>query len=340
MIRLFEALLNELEAGRGAVLCSILASSGSAPRGAGARMLVRADGTTLGTVGGGAVELHAAELAREALRTGKSAVQGFILRPNDVADIGMICGGSVTVYLQYFDPGDAAARSLVADALRLLRGGRVNAWLVMRLSGSTLTDMGLFDEQDGLTHTACIAPDALRPLLKSRAVLQKGDPAYYVEPLVQTGRVYLFGGGHVGRALVPALAYVGFRVTVFDNRPAVAVPEAFPGAECVLLGDYRDIGAKVTLLPEDYVVIMTPGHQADFEVLEQALRRPTAYVGCIGSRHKVAATRARLLAAGLTDADADRIHSPIGLDIGAETPEEIAVSIAAELIAVRARRMA
>ena len=108
----------------------------------------------------------------------------------------------------------------------------------------------------------------------------------------------------------------------------------------MLLGDYRDIGAKVTLLPEDYVVIMTPGHQADFEVLEQALRRPTAYVGCIGSRHKVAATRARLLAAGLTDADADRIHSPIGLDIGAETPEEIAVSIAAELIAVRARRMA
>ena len=116
MIRLFEALLNELEAGRGAVLCSILASSGSAPRGAGARMLVRADGTTLGTVGGGAVELHAAELAREALRTGKSAVQGFILRPNDVADIGMICGGSVTVYLQYFDPGDAAARTLVLEA--------------------------------------------------------------------------------------------------------------------------------------------------------------------------------------------------------------------------------
>ena len=85
------------------------------------------------------------------------------------------------------------------------------------------------------------------------------------------------------------------------------------------------------------MVIMTPGHQADYEVLEQALRVPTAYVGCIGSRHKVAATRARLLDAGLTEADVDRMHSPIGLEIGAETPEEIAVSIAAEMIQVRSR---
>lgn len=340
MIRLFEALLAELESGRGAVLCSILASSGSAPRGAGAKMLVRADGTTLGTVGGGAVELRAAQLALEALRAGRSAVEGFILRPNDVADIGMICGGNVTVYLQYFDPADLAARALIGDVLRLLREGRVNAWLVMRLSGSTLTDMGLYDEENGLSHTSCIGEEALRPLLRSRAVLQKGDPAYYVEPIVRTGRVYVFGGGHVGKALVPVLAHVGFRVTVFENRPAFAVPEAFPQAERVILGDYRDIGAKVRLQPEDYVVIMTPGHQADYEVLEQALRFPTAYVGCIGSRHKVAATRARLLEAGLTDADADRIHSPIGLDIGAETPEEIAVSIAAEMIAVRARHTA
>lgn len=338
MVRLFETLLNELTSGRGAVMCSILASSGSTPRGAGAKMLVLEEGATLGTVGGGAVELHAARLARQALQDRTSAVQGFILRPNDVADIGMICGGNVTVYLQYFDPADAAARALIGDIVGLLKSGRANAWLVLQLSGSTLVSMGVYDEINGLAHTDCLTTEQLQPLLKSRAVLQKGDPAYYVEPLVRTGRVYVFGGGHVGRALVPVLCSVGFRVTVFENRPAFAVPEAFPGAEQVILGDYRNIGEHVRLCPEDYAVIMTPGHQADYEVLEQALRLPTAYVGCIGSRHKIATTRARLLAAGLTEADADRIHSPIGLDIGAETPEEIAVSIAAEMIQVRARR--
>ena len=337
MTHLFETLLRELEAGRGAVLCSILASSGSTPRGAGAKMLVLADGSSLGTVGGGAVELHAARLAQQALRDRTSAVQGFILRPNDVADIGMICGGNVTVYLQYFDPDDREARALIRDILSLLQSGRTNAWLVLQLSGSTLVSMGVYDETNGLTHTDCLTKEELLPLLKSRAVLQKGDPAYYVEPLVRTGRVYVFGGGHVGKALVPVLAGVGFRVTVFENRPAFAVPEAFPAAEHVILGDYRNIGEHVRLKPEDYVVIMTPGHQADYEVLEQALRVPTAYVGCIGSRHKVAATRARLLDAGLTEADVDRMHSPIGLEIGAETPEEIAVSIAAEMIQVRSR---
>lgn len=337
MTRLFETLLRELEAGRGAVLCSILASSGSTPRGAGAKMLVLEDGSSLGTVGGGAVELHAARLAQQALADRASTVQGFILRPNDVADIGMICGGNVTVYLQYFDPADAAARALIGDILHLLQSGRTNAWLVLELSGSTLVSMGVYDEANGLTHTDCLTKEKLLPLLRSRAVLQKGEPAYYVEPLVRTGRVYVFGGGHVGKALVPVLAGAGFRVTVFENRPAFAVAEAFPAAERVILGDYRNIGAHVQLCPEDYVVIMTPGHQADYEVLEQTLRVPTAYVGCIGSRHKVAATRARLLEAGLTDADADRIHSPIGLDIGAETPEEIAVSIAAEMIRVRSR---
>ena len=340
MLRLFSTLLNELNAGRGAVLCSILASSGSTPRGAGAKMLVLENGATLGTVGGGAVELHATELGKQALLERKSAVQGFILRPNDVADIGMICGGNVTVYLQYFDPGDAAARALIRDIVSLLQNGDTNAWLVLQLSGSTLVSMGIYDEARGLTHTDCLTDAELRPLLRSRAVLQKGDPAFYVEPLVRTGRVYVFGGGHVGRALVPVLASVGFRVTVFENRPAFAVPEAFPAAEQVILGDYRNIFEHVSLCPEDYVVIMTPGHQADYEVLEQALRQPTAYVGCIGSRHKVAATRARLLEAGLTEADVERVHSPIGLDIGGETPEEIAVSIAAEMIRVRARRAA
>lgn len=336
MIRLFETLASELSAGRGAVLCSILASSGSSPRGAGARMLVLADGSTHGTVGGGAVELHTAALAREALRSGKSRVQAFLLHKNEVADIGMICGGNVRVYFQYFDPAEAETRALIAELIALLKSGRTNAWLVLELSGEVLVNMGLYDARRGLIHAGTLSEAAIRPLLKNRAVWQSGEPSYYVEPLVRVGRVYVFGGGHVGKALVPVLASVGFRVTVFEDRPAFAVPEAFPQAEAVVLGDYGRIGERVTLEPEDYAVIMTPGHQADYEVLRAVLSSETAYVGCIGSRHKVALTQKRLREDGIAEEKILSVHSPIGLDIGGETPEEIAVSIAAELIAVRA----
>ena len=175
-------------------------------------------------------------------------------------------------------------------------------------------------------------------MLRARAVYREGEESWYVEPVSRAGRVYIFGGGHVGRALVPVLAGVEFRVTVFDNRPDFAKQEAYPDADCVILGDYQDIREKVCIGPEDYVVIMTPGHQADREVLLQAMRSPATYIGCIGSRGKVAKTRERLRGDGFTEAEIDRVHAPIGLPILAETPEEIAISIAAEMIEHRARR--
>ena len=149
---------------------------------------------------------------------------------------------------------------------------------------------------------------------------------------------YIFGGGHVGTALAPVLASVGFRVVIYDNRPDFAKPDHYPSAEQVILGDYLDIGAHLTLTENDYVCIMTPGHQADREVLLQALRSPATYIGCIGSRHKIAATNAYLMANGIPEADLSRVHAPIGLEIYGQTPAEIAVSVAAEMIRHRALR--
>ena len=148
--------------------------------------------------------------------------------------------------------------------------------------------------------------------------------------------MYIFGGGHVGKALAPVLDKIGFNVTVYDYRPGLVTKENTPGAKEIIIGDYSDIFSKVTITPYDYVVIMTPGHQADFEVLNQILKTPATYIGCIGSRTKVAATTKRLKDAGYTDKDISRIHSPIGLPIMAQTPDEIAISIAAELIKHRA----
>ena len=175
-------------------------------------------------------------------------------------------------------------------------------------------------------------------MLRADAVTKKGEPRYYVEPLTRAGYAYIFGGGHVGAALVPVLASVDFRVVVYDNRPGFATPEHYPQAERVILGDYLDIGAHLTLTENDYVCIMTPGHQADREVLLQAMRSPATYIGCIGSRHKIASTNAYLMENGIPETELARIHAPIGLDILGQTPAEIAVSIAAELILHRAKR--
>lgn len=337
MKTLFRAMAQTLEAGQDTVLCSILASSGSTPRGAGAKMAVFEDGSTLGTIGGGAVELAAARQAFQVFTTGESYLKGFCLSPNEVEDIGMICGGNVTVYYQFLDHKRPEDLSFVQRVCQLLEED-TDAWLVSRLEGGKVVGAGIFDRDRGLQFMDRSEEAALLPHLKYRSIYLKGQSSCYIEPIVQKGQVYIFGGGHVGRALAPVLRDIDFRVTVYDNRPQLAQPGQFPAEIGFILGDYRDIGAHITLTQSDYVVIMTPGHQADYEVLEQALRTPATYVGCIGSRHKVAATQARLLQAGLTRADLERIHSPIGLEIGADTPKEIAISVAAQLIAHRAAR--
>ena len=146
----------------------------------------------------------------------------------------------------------------------------------------------------------------------------------------------IFGGGHVGHATVGALSRVGFDCTLFDCRPEFAQSELHPGAHRVILGDYQDIAASLTFDEHDYVFIMSHSHKFDYAILEQALRQPLAYVGFMGSRRKIAMARDLMHKAGIPDEVLDTVHMPIGLEIEAETPEEIAVSVAAECILHRA----
>lgn len=320
---LVQKVMNAVEHGEPVVLCTILASSGSSPRGAGARMAVFSDGSTCGTVGGGAVELLAVQEALDVLKTGKTHMHAFCLAPEQVASIGMICGGNVTIYFQYLTHEDLPVLYQLRHALQT----DANSWLYLQIRDGNVEQFKILAEDE-----------ATGPLFKTCAVLLTDDVTRYAEPLVRAGRVYLFGGGHVGQALVPVLAGVGFRITVFDNREALAVQENFPLAEQVILGDYENIADKVTLTENDYAVIMTPGHQADFSLLTQVLRQKMRYVGCIGSRHKVVRTQQLLREAGITEEAIASIHSPIGLPILAETPAEIAISIAAEMIRCRAEK--
>lgn len=339
MEKLFTALAAQLDRGRGAVLCRVVARRGSAPRGTGASMLALEDGRTLGTIGGGAVELQAERLARKLLAERASRLETYRLSAGDGAEGGMICGGELEVYFQYFDPADRAGRETLDAALALLRKPAAS-WLVTALDGSGWC-MGTYDRENGLEGLDTPEAD-LEPLLGGRGVLTRlGDRLLYVEPLAQAGTVYLFGAGHVARALAGILAMADFRTVVYDQRPEAVSQEAFPSAAERICGPFA--GALAQLGPitaADYVVVMTPGHQGDYEVLVQVLRTPARYIGCIGSRKKVAATRERLLADGFRPEEIDRVYAPIGLPIGGETPAEVAVSVAAQLIACRSDRLA
>ncbi len=334
MKELFTALARELEAGRGAGLCSIVSSHGSTPRGAGAKLLVCAGGKTTGTIGGGGVEYRAIQLAGELLAEGRSQWGHYSLTAGELAEAGMICGGEMRGYFQHFSPSD---RPPLDGVLELLEGGRA-AWLLTEIQ-DTGWRMGTYDRENGLRGLD-IPPARLTPLLGSRGVLDEGAPLLYGEPLCRAGTVYLFGAGHVARALAHILALAGFRVVVCDQRPQAVSQAWFPEAAGLVCTPFQDALAQLPpVTAEDYVVIMTPGHEWDYEILAQALGTPAKYIGCIGSRKKGGATRDRLLAAGFREAEIGRVYAPIGLPIGGESPAEIAVSVAAQLIACRSGRL-
>ena len=191
----------------------------------------------------------------------------------------------------------------------------------------------------GVQRGVCGAPvpkQALERLGALPAQIESEGSTYFVQPLVRGGRVYIFGGGHVAQALVPVLSSVDFRCVVLEDRAEFCNPALFPGAEEVRLIDMKRIGDFVQVGPEDFICIMTRGHADDFTSEVFALRTPARYIGLMGSRTKVAFVHEKLREAGFTDADLARVTTPIGLDIQSETPAEIAVSIAAQLICVRA----
>jgi len=284
------------------------------------------------------VEFAAKELAIQALKDKKSQKKGYSLSPNQVEDIGMICGGDVTVFLQFISASDHEARSLV-DRILAYFDDDEDSWLILDITDETAWKMGVCGTKSGVSGLE-MDPKQVEPLLAGRALqMSVGDRRYYSEPLLRSGSVVICGGGHIGQELVAVLHRVGFRCVLLDDREEFVDKGLFPLAEQVKLVDFDKLLETVPISERDYVVIVTRGHSSDYIVLEQVLRTDARYVGMIGSRRKIATTNARLLQAGIAQEDVGRVHQPIGIDIKAETPAEIAISIAAELIMARAQGM-
>ena len=332
MRQMIRTLEEHLRMGEDLVLLTIVASSGSSPRGAGARMLVGSRGRICGTIGGGAVEYRSIQIAQQVLKEKASVERDFTFTTDDVQNLGMICGGAVNVFFHYLTAGEEIF-DFCRKAEEMFTAGR-DFWMISELSAGGRLSLYSRDGGGELQEELQEYFDR-HPVRKTT---ERGD--YYIEQIGSSGRVYVFGGGHVAQELVPVLSHIGFRCVLLDDRKEFANRELFPDAEDIILCDFTRISDYVTITEEDYVCVMTRGHAYDTDVQDQMMRTPAYYIGVIGSRRKIAGVQAVLRTRGFTDRDFERVTTPIGLFIKAETPAEIAISIAGQMIEVRAAKNA
>ncbi|SDL79325.1 XdhC family protein [Streptomyces wuyuanensis] len=338
--------------GRDFAVATVVAVGGSAPRRPGAALAVDSDGTAIGSVSGGCVEGAVYELCRQALEDGRTVLERFGYSDDDAFAVGLTCGGIIDILVTPVR-ADSPARDVLAAALAAAAQGRPAAVaritdgpgelmgraLLVRADGSYEGTLGGHPELDrtaagearalldaGRTGTAAIGEDGSccgRPL------------TLLVESSVPAPRMIVFGAIDFASALVRAGKFLGYHVTVCDARPVFATKQRFPDADEIVVEwphrylESTDVDGRTVLC------VLTHDAKFDVPLLERALRLPVAYVGAMGSRRTHEDRNARLREAGVGELELARLRSPIGLDLGARTPEETALSIAAEIVAVR-----
>jgi xanthine dehydrogenase accessory factor len=322
----------------------IVNQSGSTPRSLGSRMIIRPDGSIVGSIGGGRLEADALKEAKSMFISPSRSLIHFNLTGKDAADTDMICGGLVDVLLEHLTPGDPSLLPFLYKIQEVLKS---KGLLVTSLATGTA---GLFEDthlllmENGLTFGRMpFNAEDTKASLHVQIPMVVGDQGrtsalLLLEPFMALPVLYIFGGGHVSLYLARLARTVDFRIVVMDDRAEFANFERFPFADEVLLRPYDRAVEGLSLDENTFVVIVTRGHLHDLEVLRQVINSEASYIGMIGSRRKKNLLFQQLLQEGVPQERLDQIHAPIGLDINAETPAEIAVSIVAELISVRAGR--
>jgi xanthine dehydrogenase accessory factor len=339
---LYQEILKILTQGDKAVLATVIQQAGSAPRKSGAEMVIREDGSFVGSVGGGRLEADCIAEALKAAADGTARVLAFHLTGTEVAETAMICGGDVEVYIQPLSPG---LTELYANLLEIQKQGR-EAVLATAISAERVRK-GMEGKALVISEAQAIGPLTLdrEALATAREVLEEKQARLipyqggrlFLQPIFSEPTLYIFGAGHISRYLAPVASLVGFQVIIIDDRAEFANRESFPQADEIWVEAFEAIGAKIEPSEQSYMVIVTRGHRHDYTVLKQLLPLESRYIGMIGSSRKRAMIYQKLMQEeGYTRRELERVHAPIGLAINAETPEEIAVSIVAELVSVRA----
>ena len=311
MKEIVETLKKRISENKNSMLVTVVAGRGSIPRKAGAYMVVGEDGRVTGTIGGGNLEYQATLMGQKLLAEKKNYLHEYNLGQEKSAELGMACGGNATVLFYFVDAREDAAWIRQMEEAEEKKEA---FWILMPLEEGKIK---ILPEFQTFAHQSVTEIDGAR---------------FYA------GKVYIFGGGHLAQELVPVLSHLGFRCIVSDDREEFTKPELFPGAEEIRLIDFGKLEETFTIHPEDYIVVVTRGHLCDTDAERFGLKTPAGYIGVVGSRKKTKFVTDKLLAEGFTEEQLARVTAPIGIEIGSETPAEIAISIAAQLIEVRSKK--
>ncbi len=349
---IYSEIVELLGSGTPASLATIIRVTGSSPRGLGSKYLVPKVGPAVGSVGGGCLEARVWDGAIESLKKTKSALMRFRLDDENLEDSGLICGGTVTILVEPLQSEEGNHLPIYQRIKEMRERGEEGllASVVSRadssisVQGSKLL-YGMQGEKWGFLLEGEAFEDEIRRWFEENPVRELGVQSFesngqaieiLLEPIQTDPTLYIFGAGHLAQALSPLGKMADFRVVVIDDRPMFANLERFPEADQVLVEPFEMVFDKLQINPRSYVVIVTRGHLYDGEVLEQAVQTDAGYIGMIGSKRKIAVLYKDLMEKGINKQLLDRVHAPIGLHIHSETPAEIAISIMAELIKVRA----
>lgn len=342
-----------------AALITVTSVLGSVPRKAGAKMLVFADGTAYGTIGGGCGE---AEARREALNviTSRTPKIHYLNMTADVAqEEGMVCGGIMGLFIDYWgSQGSLEQMNLQKDYLSAIKSNKnpilftvleaieeelIGKKLILKNNEEVVGDLGLETLNKIAQESAETGGRRYQPLLISldsdlkpcKTSVKKAAYRILLEPPTTVIQLVILGAGHIARPLATMAKIVGYGVTVIDDRSSFANSVRFSTADNIICNDFEAAIDDLNINPQTFVVIITRGHRYDKVCLRKVINYPAGYIGMIGSRKRVKALIAELEEEGISSGQLQNVYSPIGLKIGAETPEEIAVSILGELIKVQ-----
>jgi xanthine dehydrogenase accessory factor len=330
---LYEAIEQYITNKQKGVLATVIYRAGSAPRDIGAKMFVGGDGKCFGTVGGGRLEFDACKEAMCIMETGELKILHVRMNSNTIEEEGMLCGGDVDVLLEPVNEKYIELYSKVGSLLK--KGGK--GVVVTGFEGNTI-------RKTLIEQNAVITGDLLeeKDVQKYYQHIAENKPSvingFVVEPLKAFSLLYIFGAGHVSQFISKIAKIVDFYVAVIDDREEFANRERFPEADEIIVEDFCTVFEKLKFTGQEFVTIVTRGHKYDADVLLETLKRPLKYIGMIGSKRKVKIVFDFMRESGFSEEAIAGVHAPIGLAIAAETPQEIAVSIVAELIKIRGER--
>lgn len=337
------AAMQAIQEGRSAALATPVATEGSVPTGRYARMMVGIDGGGVGTIGGGAMEAEVTRKAIEVARQGKPRLVHCRLTAEDAMADGLLCGGQATFWVEPLYAESLAALSAMVEliganrpcveAVRLVEGEAVRR-LVINADGQATGSLGAVDLDEALSaqRESILSEDSA---MVQQMQTEDMEVEIFVQAVQARPTVFIFGGGHVGLALARLAPTAGMDVVVVDDREEFCHRDRFPMASGLHVRPFTAALDGLDMGPMSYVVVMTRGHKWDREVVAQALRTPAGYIGMIGSGRKISVIWKSLRDEGFSDQDLNRVYAPVGLDIGGDTPGEIAISIMAQLIQVR-----